>query len=374
MTLRNHAAFWTASFVVFALALWVLNDVLLPFVAGMAIAYLLGPIVGRMIRAGVPRSLAALLILLIFLVVVGIVLAMILPFVYREAVQLATDLPQYADQVQVHLAPYIEWLQKKLPVGDLSAFEDTLQNNIGKALRFGSSVMLGVASGGKAVAGFATFIVLTPIVAFFMMEEWVRITTWIDTMIPRHSYTTIRDLLRQIDRKVSGFIRGQLIISLLLGIVYAVALSIAGLKFGFLIGLMAGVLSIVPMVGSAVGLVAAVAVAWFQSHEWSYVGIIAAIFLVGQFLEGNVITPRIMGQSVGLHPLWILFALLAGGSLFGIVGMFLAVPVAAIIGVLLAFAISRYKASPYYGAEVPPLAQSPESAVAPTSLKKQEDV
>lgn len=374
MTLRNHAAFWTASFLVFALTLWVLNDMLLPFVAGMAIAYLLGPIVGRMIRAGVPRSLAALLILLIFFVVVGIVLALILPFVYREAVQLATDLPQYADQVQVHLAPYIEWLQKKLPVGDLSAFQDTLKNNIGKALRFGSSLMMGVASGGKAVAGFATFIVLTPIVAFFMMEEWVRITTWIDDMIPRRSYQTIRGLLSSIDRKVSGFIRGQLLISLVLGIAYAVALSIAGLKFGFLIGLMAGVLSIVPMVGSAIGLVAAVVVAWFQSHEWGYVGIIAAIFLIGQLLEGNVITPRIMGQAVGLHPLWILFALLAGGSLFGIVGMFLAVPVAAIIGVLAAFAIAQYKASPYFGAEPPPAAQLPEPPGGPAPQEKPEEV
>ncbi|HEY8190325.1 MAG TPA: AI-2E family transporter, partial [Micavibrio sp.] len=213
---------------------------------------------------------------------------------------------------------------------------------------------------------------ITPIVAFFMMEEWVRITKWIDDMIPRDSYRTIRDLLTQMDRKVSGFVRGQVTISCVLAIAYAIALSIAGLKFGFLIGLMAGILSIVPMVGSMIGLVVAVLVAWLQSHEWSYVGIIAAIFLVGQFLEGNIITPRIMGKSVGLHPLWILFSLLAGGALFGIVGMILAVPVAAIIGVLAAFAIDRYKSSSYYARDAVPAPKPEERKVEDQKTEEEE--
>jgi len=372
MTLRAHALFWVTASVVFLAAVWVLKDMLLPFVVGMAIAYLLGPVVGRMIRAGVPRGLAALLILLSFIVVLSIILALMIPFIYRELVQLAQDLPQYADKVQDHLNPYIAWLQKMLPVGDLTAFQDTLKNNIGRAFRFGGTLAVGLVGGGKAVAGFAAFIVLTPIVAFFMMEEWVRITKWIDDMIPRGSYDTVRNLLSQMDRKVSGFVRGQLIVSVLLGISYAIALTLAGLKFGFLIGLMAGLLSIIPLVGSALGLVVSVAVAWFQSGELNYVGLIAGIFLVGQFLEGNVITPRILGQSVGLHPLWILFALVAGGSLFGIVGMFLAVPVAAIIGVLGSFAIDQYRKSGYYGQIIipapvpePPSDTKPEEAALP---------
>ena len=370
MTLRSHVLFWALASVLFLAVVWILKDILLPFVVGMAIAYLLGPVVGRMIRAGVPRRLSALLILLSFIALVAVILAMTIPFIYRELVQLAQDLPQYADQVQDHLTPYITWLQNILPVGDLSSFQDTLKNNIGRAFRFGGTLAVSLASGGKAVAGIATFIVLTPIVAFFMMSEWVRITKWIDDMIPRGSYETVRGLLTQIDRKLSGFIRGQLIVSVMLGIAYAIALSLAGLKFGFLIGLMAGFLSIIPLVGSTIGLIVSVVVAWFQSGELSYVGLIAAIFLVGQFLEGNVITPKIMGQSVGLHPLWILFALLAGGSLFGILGMFLAVPVAAIIGVLMAFAVTRYRKSRYYGqiiipAPLPPEAPAPEDTKAP---------
>lgn len=352
VSVRDHARFWIISLLVMLGVVWVLSDVLLPFIAGAAVAYLLGPIVGRMIRAGVPRVAAAGVILTVFFVVLSIVLALILPFAYRELMQLAKNIPAYTVAAQENLVPYIEWVRahfpNQFPEGDLSAYQETMKQNIGKIFKIGGNIVGGVVTGGQAVVGAATFVVLAPIVAFFMMAEWVRVTKWIDDMIPRGSYAVIRDLLTQIDRKLSGFIRGQVIVSLLLGILYAVVLTLAGLKFGFLIGLMAGVLSIIPLVGSTTGLVVSVLVAWFQSGDIGYVGIIAAIFLVGQLLEGNVITPRIMGQSVGLHPLWILFALLAGGALFGIVGMLLAVPVAAVIGVLGAFAIKQYKDSPYY--------------------------
>jgi predicted PurR-regulated permease PerM len=352
VSVRDHARFWVVALLVILGVVWVLSDVLLPFIAGAAIAYLLGPIVGRMIRAGVPRVAAAGLILTAFFVVLAAVLALILPFAYRELMQLAKNIPAYTVAAQENLIPYIEWMRShfpnQFPEGDLSAFQETMKQNVDKIFKFGGNIVGGFVTGGQAVVGAATFLILAPIVAFFMMAEWVRVTKWIDDMIPRGSYVVIRDLLTQIDRKLSGFIRGQVMVSLLLGILYAVALTLAGLKFGFLIGLMAGVLSIIPLVGSTIGLVVSVLVAWFQSGEIGYVGIIAAIFLVGQLLEGNVITPRIMGKSVGLHPLWILFALLAGGALFGIVGMLLAVPVAAVIGVLGAFAIRQYKESPYY--------------------------
>lgn len=352
VSVRDHARFWVVALLVMLAVVWVLGDILLPFIAGAAIAYLLGPIVGRMIRAGVPRVAAAGLILSAFFIVLGAILALILPFAYRELMQLAKNLPAYTVAAQEHLVPYIEWVRahfpNQFPEGDLSAYQETMKQNIGKIFTVGGNIVGGVVSGGQAVVGAATFLVLAPIVAFFMMAEWVRVTKWIDDMIPRGSYAVIRDLLTQIDRKLSGFVRGQVMVSLFLGILYAVALTLAGLKFGFLIGLMAGVLSIIPLVGSTIGLIVSVLVAWFQSGDIGYVGIIGAIFLVGQLLEGNVITPRIMGKSVGLHPLWILFALLAGGALFGIVGMLLAVPVAAVIGVLGSFAIAQYKDSPYY--------------------------
>ena len=347
-TFNYQARFWLFTTAAFLALVWVLGDVLLPFVVGMAVAYLLGPLVGRMIRAGVPRVVAALLILIGFVLAVLAVLAATLPFVYREATQLAANLPAYTAQAQEFLNPYIGWIQERFPAQDMTAYQETLKSNIGKVVTVSGSVLGGVISGGQAVINVGTFIVLTPIVAYFVMAEWVAITRWIDDMIPRPSYTVIRGLLTQIDRKLSGFIRGQVTVSAFLAVLYAVSLSLAGLKFGVLIGLMAGILSIIPLVGSSVGLIVAVLVAWIQSGELGYVALIAAIFLTGQFLEGNVITPRIMGKSVGLHPVWILFALLAGGSLMGIVGMLLAVPVAAVIGVLGGFAIQQYKSSVYY--------------------------
>jgi predicted PurR-regulated permease PerM len=348
MTIRHHALFWVCATAVFFGFVWLLGDALLPFICGMTIAYLLGPIVRRMIHRGVPRKYAALLILGTFFLLTLILLALIVPFAWRQAAQLAAALPQFADRLQAEFNPYIQWVQQRFDTGDLTEYQTALKDNLGKVFQVSGTLLAGIIGGGRVALGIVSFLFITPIVAFFMMEQWVAITRWIDDMIPRKNYEKIRELLSQMDEKVSGFIRGQLIISFLLGISYAVVLTLAGLKFGFLIGLMTGILSIIPLVGTTIGLITSVSVAWFQSYSLSYTGIIATIFVTGQFLEGNIITPKIMGNSVGLHPVWILFALLAGGALFGLTGMFLAVPVAAVIGVLCAFAVKEYKRSLYY--------------------------
>lgn len=348
LTARNHFLFWSLAFGAFIGTVWLLNDVMLPFVLGLAIAYLLNPLVERLGRYKIPRWIAALIILGLFSVFIVAIIGLAAPTLYREAAALAEALPGYIDQLWVRLAPYIGWAQDKLDSGDSQSLQEAVQSNIGNALRVGTGVLSGLASGGKAFASFLSVLIMTPIVAFFVMKEWATMTEWIDKILPRGSYHTIKDLLHQIDRKLSGFVRGQITVAFILAVAYAIALMLAGLKFGFLIGLMAGVLSIVPLVGSTIGLLVSVAVAWFQSGEWSYVAIIAAIFFTGQFIEGNFLSPKLLGQSVGIHPLWIMFALFAGGSLFGIVGMLLAVPVAAVVGVLLSFAILRYKNSPYY--------------------------
>ncbi|MDB5491539.1 MAG: hypothetical protein JWO78_1388 [Micavibrio sp.] len=358
-SVRNHALFWTGSTILFLALVWVLRDVLLPFICGMAIAYLLGPIVRRLIGYGVPRKWAAVLILGSFSVVLIIILALIVPFAYREAVQLAQDLPQLADKAQAHLVPYIEMMQHKFGAGDLTDFQTTIKENMDKVFKVGGTLLVGIIGGGQLILGMASFIIITPIVAFFVMEQWVVITRWIDDMIPRKNYEKIHGLLSKMDRKISGFIRGQLLVSFFLGISYAIVLTLAGLKFGFLIGLMTGVLSVIPLVGTTIGLIVSISVAWFQSYSIEYTAIITVIFLVGQFLEGNIVSPRIMGSAVGLHPVWILLALVAGGALFGLTGMFLAVPVAAVAGVLIAFAISEYKKSLFYDNVADPAVQAP---------------
>jgi predicted PurR-regulated permease PerM len=350
MNLKSHAVFWSLATIAFVAFSWVFRDVLFPFVLGATIAYLLEPILEKIVAKGMGRKSAVLLILGTFFLLLTGILAVLLPILVREASAFITAFPGYLDHVLALVQPHIAWAQERLGYQVSSEeIQGLLKENIGKALKVGQGVLGGLASGGQAVADFFLTALLTPVAAYFMMKEWPSITAWVYGLIPVHSETTVKTLLSEINRKIAGFVRGQIMVCLILGAMYAVALSIAGLNYGFVIGLGTGILSIIPYVGSTLGLVISLVVAGLQSGgDWAYIGIIAAIFFTGQFLEGNFITPKLMGDSVGLHPLWIMFALMAGGAVLGILGMFLAIPVAAIIGVLVAFAIQQYRLSAYY--------------------------
>jgi len=346
----KHLLFWSGTAVLFLVFMFVFSDVLLPFVLGIVIAYLLNPINVLLGKNKVPRLFATLIILFLFFTTVAIVIALIAPILYRETLDLARSMPGYIESLREMIDPYVERIRQSLGAEEINeSLSEAVQNNIGNALNAGASLFGSLLIGGQALFGLVYLLVVTPIVAFFMMNEWEALTNWVDKILPRHNYQQIKLLLHDIDRALAGFIRGQLMVALILGSMYAIALAIAGLNYGFLIGLMAGVLSIIPLVGSTVGLVVAVVVAWFQTGDLVFMAIVAAIFGVGQFLEGNFITPRLVGSSVGLHPLWVLFAITAGGTLYGIVGMLVAVPLAAIIGVLVSFALEKYRKSPYYG-------------------------
>lgn len=346
--LWHHLLFWFLACALLIGFIALFGPVLLPFVLGLAIAYLLNPVVSFLARRKIPRWIAALAILGLFILFVAGAIALAVPHLYREAVDLANAMPGYIDHLWQMTGPYVGWAQDRFANGETEGVKEALRNNIGNALKAGAGVLAGLAGGGKALAGFMSTLVLTPLIAFFMMEEWPRMTGWVDSLLPRGSRETIRGLLKQIDGKIAGFVRGQISIAFALGVIYALALTFAGLKFGFLIGMAAGFLSVIPLVGSTAGLLAAGVVAWFQSGEIGYTGMIAGIFIAGQFIEGHILTPRLLGESVGLHPLWILFALMAGGSMLGIVGMLLAVPAFASAGVLIGFALGKYRESPYY--------------------------
>jgi predicted PurR-regulated permease PerM len=340
--------FWCFTALLFILILTVFSSVLLPFVLGITIAYLLEPIVNYMAQRKIPRWAAAALILLCFAIFIGIICALAFPVIYRQIQQLIMALPSYAEHLWTQSLPYVSWVEEILNQENNEKLKENIRGSFTKIFDLGGGILASVVSGGQALVGLLTTSILTPIIAYYMMKEWPNMTSWFKSLWPRKYFTTIEDLLGQMNRKISGFIRGQLTVSFLLGIGYAIALSIAGLNYGFLIGIMAGVFSIIPMVGSTLGLIIATTVAYLQSGELSFTLIIASIFLIGQFIEGNIISPKLLGDSVGLHPLWILFALLAGGSLFGIVGMIVAVPMAAVIGVLAQFVIKLYKLSPYF--------------------------
>ncbi|NCT41558.1 MAG: AI-2E family transporter [Alphaproteobacteria bacterium] len=350
MTLRNHIFFWLGTFLAFMGFLYIFNSVLMPFVLGLAIAYLLNPLVMALGKIKIHRGVAALMILLVFFALVGLFVALAAPVLYRQSLDFIDALPGYAQNLWELAQPTISKIGGKIGIYSTTDInvKELLANNSETTADIAKRILGQIAAGGQAVIGTLTNVIFTPIVAYFVMKEWVHITNWVEDLLPRDNKDTIIDLLKQIDKKISGFIRGQISVAVILGIAYAVALTIAGLKYGALIGLAAGMLSIIPMVGSSIGLVVSVVVAYFQSYDLVYVGIIAGIFLGGQLIEGNILSPKIIGDSVGLHPLWVFFALLAGGALFGIVGMLIAVPIAAAAGVLMAYAISRYKSSPIY--------------------------
>lgn len=348
-TANKKAYFWLGALLVAVGFVWIFNSILTPFVLGTIIAYLLNPLVKFFARESIPRWLSSGGILLMFLFFLMVVLALVIPPLTREAIALAKALPDYIDRASQYLAPYVGWVQARLGDGSTQDLPSLIKENISGFMTGAGGVIVGLKAGGAAAASAITTLVLTPLVAFFMMKDWPRITRWVNDLYPRQHEAMIKDLWTQIDRKIAGFIRGQLLVAFFLGLGYAIALTIAGLNYGFLIGIVAGVLSIIPLVGSTIGLLISVIVAYIQTGgEWSYVAIIAGIFIFGQLIEGNILSPKLLGDNVGMHPLWVLFALLAGGSLFGIVGMLIAVPVAAIVGVLVSFSIQQYKRSPLY--------------------------
>jgi predicted PurR-regulated permease PerM len=352
----HQIIFWGIALSGFIFLIWLFKSMLLPFVLGGAIAYLLNPAVNRLVRMGLKRRVVVLGILGCFLILSAILLAIILPILAREAIGFIDAAPQYTQKIWSMLEPNIAWIQEKIGHRiTADQIQEAMKENIGKALQVGKGVLGGLTTGSLAIVDFFTTVLITPVVAYFLLKEWPRITTYVHDLMPVTHLQTISDLAGKIDQKISGFVRGQIMVCFCLGLVYAIALSIAGLNYGFLIGLGTGLLSIIPFVGSALGLVTSLIVAYLQSGgEWSFVGIIAAIFFVGQFIEGNFITPKLLGDSVGLHPLWIIFSLMAGGSLLGLLGMFLSIPVAASIGVIAGFLIERYKSSIYYRLDFDP--------------------
>lgn len=356
MKASQQAIFWALALGGLIGIIWLFKSILFPFVLGGAIAYLLNPVVNKLVRKGMSRRWVVLTILGLFITLLTVLLAIILPILAKEAIGFVKDAPDYAHRIWTLLEPQIIWVQEK--IGQQITFDEiqeAAKENIGKALQVSKGVLGGITSGGLAIVDFFTTLLITPVVSYFLLKEWPRVTTFVKDLLPKAHAATILDLGSQIDRKISGFLRGQITVCFLLGMAYAIALSIAGLNYGFLIGLGTGLLSIIPFVGSALGLVTSMGVAYLQSQgDPVFMGIVLGIFLIGQFVEGNFITPKIMGESVGLHPLWIIFALMAGGSLLGLLGMFLSIPVAASVGVIAVFLIERYKSSIYYRLDVAP--------------------
>jgi predicted PurR-regulated permease PerM len=342
--------FWFGLLLLAIVALGLVQAILMPFAAGFAIAYVLAPGVARLEGWGVRRSLASLAVLTLFLFGLALILVILVPLIQGQVVQLIARVPTFVRALQDQLSMLISLLQQHLPAEDVTKVRDVVSGKLAEAVTWLAGVVQGMITSSLAILNIISLVVVTPIVTFFLLRDWEKMVAQIDSYLPRQSLETVRGQARLVSDTLVGFIHGQAMICLILAIYYSIALSLAGLASGLAIGILIGVLAIIPMLGLATGFVLAVGLAASQYGTTSAILTVCAIFAVGQLAEANILTPKLLGDRIHLHPVWVIFALFAGGTLYGFVGVLVAVPAAAVIGVLARFALSVYRRSSLYDA------------------------
>lgn len=349
MSLQRQIAFWIGALAALILVLWILSDILLPFIAGLVLAYFLDPVADALERLGLPRLAATLVILLCSILLLAAALLLLVPILGDQIGKFAGDLPGLINVLIDRfneMAP--QWL-KDMVAKSGTDIQGSVSDIAGKAAGWILSLLSSILSGGMALVNLVSLLVVTPIVAFYLLEDWDHMVAKVDSWLPREHAGTIRGLATEINDALAGFIRGQGTVCLLLGSFYGIGLTLVGLKFGLAIGLTAGLLTFIPYAGAIIGGVLAIGVGLVQFWpDYTSILMIAGVFAAGQFLEGNILSPKLVGHRIGLHPVWLIFALFAFGYLFGFVGLLLAVPLAAATGVLVRFALRQYLRSKLY--------------------------
>ncbi len=346
--LSNNWIFWLALFIFFCMSVYVLRSVLLPFVAGIIIGYLLDPLTSKFEKWGMNRTLATVVVMVLVILVLFPLLVLLIGVIDEQLGHFISSVPTYLTALLKKIEPVFVELQQRFPDLDAEKVRQYIRSNMANGLKVFGSIVKGVISSGFAFFNVLSLLLITPVVAFYMLRDWDKFVGKVDGLLPRHSKASIEKQAREIDRILAGFIRGQLSVCVLLGTFYAVGLYLVGLDLGVLVGFIAGIISFIPYVGSITGFVISMAIAFAQFDSLSQILPVVAVFAAGQFLEGNFLTPKLVGDSVGLHPVWVMFALLAGGVLLGFLGLMIAVPVAAVLGVIIRHQIENYKHSSLY--------------------------
>jgi predicted PurR-regulated permease PerM len=360
VSLERQILIWAAALAALLYLLHLLGPAVTPFATGIALGYLVDPVVSRLERLGLGRLTASLMILAAFVLIVVVLLVVVAPILGNQLTGFAQKLPGYVmrlqalvvDEGNALLQGYGgEWRKTLGLDGALSA--EQIQKSVGDFVAQGAQWLLNavrsLVSGGAAIVSFLSFLVVTPVVAFYILVDWNKMIAAIDGWLPLEHRDSLRAIASEINAALAGFIRGQSLVCLFLGLWYGIGLTLIGLDFGFLIGVIAGVLSFIPYVGSLTALVLSLGVGLVQGWPSLKLFFLAlAVVGVGQFLEGNVVSPKLVGESIGLHPVWLMFALFAFGGLFGFTGLLIAVPTAAALGVLARHLIGLYLKSPLY--------------------------
>ncbi|MCK9538367.1 AI-2E family transporter [Dokdonella sp.] len=340
---------WLILLLVIGTVVYLLAPVLMPFVVAALFAYLADPVVDRMER-WMGRPLAVSLVFLVMTVVLTGIALVLVPYIERQISSFLLQLPEWIDWVQGHARP---WLETRFGISpevlDTQRLVGALQANWKQAGGLAATALAGVSKSGMAVVGWLLNLVLIPVVAFYLLRDWDVMIGHIRSLIPRSVEPVISRLARESDTVLGAFLRGQLSVMVALGVYYGVALWLVGVDVGPLIGMIAGLISFVPYLGAITGVIMGVIAAVVQFQDWAHVLLVLGVFGIGQLLEGYVLVPRLVGDKIGLHPVAVIFAVLAGGELFGFLGVLLALPVASVVMVLLRYAHARYTSSELYG-------------------------
>jgi predicted PurR-regulated permease PerM len=349
MNLTRPIVFWIAMLAALVAVVTLLREVLLPFVAGMVLAYLLDPLANRIERLGMNRLLATLVIVIVTVVAIVALLVLTVPVIVRELAYFIENLPLYVGRLRALATdPAHPWVSKIVGEG-LAETERSIGELTTVASSWFGRALRSIWTGGRALISLLSLALVTPIVACYLVYDWNRMIATVDNWVPPARRETVRALAREIDDTIGGFVRGQSALCLVLALFYATALWLLGLRHGVLIGAAAGLISFIPYLGALLGLLVATCVAVAQFWpDWTAILVVPVIFFVGQSLGDYVLAPYLVGRRVHLNPVWVMFALFAFGYLFGFVGLIIAVPLAAAIGVLMRFTLRQYYASQLY--------------------------
>lgn len=361
LPVATQLRYWGVAALAIALGLWLLAPVILPFALGAVVAYFLDPVARRLERMGLSRLLATVLISLTGVVLFTLAVLLIIPPLIEQAAGLVAAAPELTARTATFLTDRFPDL-----LDSDSAVRRALFSLGETAKARGGAMLEGLVGSAVSLVNMVVVLVIVPVVAFYLLLDWHRMIARIDQLLPRQPAPVIRRLAAEIDTTIAAFVRGMGTVCLIMGTYYAVALALVGLQFGLVIGAVAGLVTFIPYVGAILGGVLAIGLGLFQFWgDWLSLGLVITVFMAGQAVEGNILTPRLVGASVGLHPVWLLFALSLFGALFGFLGLLVAVPVAAALGVLVRHAIGLYLRSPLYDAELSaelPVERGPEAA------------
>ncbi len=345
---RGRLWIWGAIICILFVALYLVREVLLPFIAGMAVAYFLDPILDRLEKCRLSRLMATIILTTTFFTLIIALITIIVPLLQGQVVSFVQKLPVMIDAFVQWLLPFQQELLNSIPKEQLPELGHLYKTFGGQIVKWGIGLAQGIFDGGVAIFNVISLLVITPIVSFYLLRDWDMLLEKVESWLPREYSDQIREVLVEIDKTIARFVRGQMTVGLLLAVIYSVGLTMVGLDFGLLVGILTGFLSFIPYFGMFIGLLTASAISFFQFGDLVSILLVVVVFVLGQIIESVFLTPKLVGGAVGLHSVWVIFSLMAGGALFGFIGVLLAVPFAAIIGILMRFSLAQYLASAVY--------------------------